>query len=100
MAVYVDPIFEMTPKGAQARRCGKRWCHMFADTLDELHEMAAAVGMKRAWFQNHPSLPHYDLVPSRRQRAVALGAQEVTRREMSEFMRQKRMEATNATPAG
>jgi hypothetical protein len=55
-------------------------CHLIADTLDELHEFAARVGMKRAWFQDAASAPHYDLVASRRKRAVTLGAIELDRR--------------------
>jgi hypothetical protein len=55
-------------------------CHMFADTLAELHAMADAIGMRRAWFQPL-SFPHYDVALGRRARAVALGAVEVFRRE-------------------
>ena len=28
-------------------------CHMVADTLEELHIMADAIGVKRKWFQSH-----------------------------------------------
>ena len=70
------------PKEAQARRVGARngnqWCHLFADTpeeVPELHRVAAAIGMKREWFQNHhDDFPHYDLVPSRRAAALKSGA--------------------------
>jgi hypothetical protein len=54
-------------------------CHMFADTLAELHEMAAAIGMDREWFQPL-SFPHYDVSLSRRAVAVSKGAVEVDRR--------------------
>jgi hypothetical protein len=54
-------------------------CHMFADTLGELHDMAAAIGMDRAWFQPL-SFPHYDVSLSRRAIALAKGAVEVDRR--------------------
>lgn len=49
---------------------------MWADTEEELHEMADKIGLKREWFQPYPehSIPHYDLVPSRRLRAIKLGA--------------------------
>jgi hypothetical protein len=56
-------------------------CHLTADTLDELHTMAAKIGMKRAWFQDHPVVPHYDLVASRRAAAVEAGAIEMPMRE-------------------
>ena len=42
--------------------------------LDELHALARAIGMKRAWFQSHPLMPHYDLTPARREAALAAGA--------------------------
>ena len=53
---------------------------MYADSLEELHAFAAKLGLKRAWFQDDPRLPHYDLSPGRRRAAVALGAFEVDRR--------------------
>lgn len=85
MSVYVDPLFTMEARGAQAHRVGARnghrWCHMFTDgPLDELHALAQRIGMRREWFQEHASRPHYDLTPSRRAAAVRLGAVEVTRR--------------------
>lgn len=43
----------------------------------ELHEFAAHIGLKRAWFQEHPWVPHYDLTPSKRKLAVLHGAKEV-----------------------
>jgi hypothetical protein len=54
-------------------------CHMFADSLAELHSMATAIGMDRDWFQPL-SFPHYDVSLSRRARALSLGAVEVDRR--------------------
>jgi len=63
---------------------------MYADTLDELHAMAAAIGMKRAWFQNKLSLPHYDLVQRRRDQAVRLGVVEHSLHEMVKFMQDRR----------
>lgn len=80
MAVYVDQIkdYSGVVKGRVAR-VSKLWCHMTADTLHELHEMAAKIGMRREWFQASDLLHHchYDLVPGRRAHAVRLGAVEV-----------------------
>lgn len=61
---------------------GQLYCHMTADTLDELHAMADRIGLRRSWFQDKPRFPHYDLSPSMRVRAVAAGATEVTTRQM------------------
>ena len=86
MAVYVDPVMEY---GGSREFRWPRSCHMYADTLEELHAMAKAIGMKREWFQDVPDLPHYDLVPSRRERAVRLGAVEHDRYQMVEFKRRR-----------
>lgn len=51
---------------------------MFADDLDELHDMALKIGLKRSYFQNHKYLPHYDLTPSKRVLALQHGATEMT----------------------
>lgn len=72
MAVYVD----------RERNPYKRMvlCHMFADSAAELHDMAAAIGMKRKWYQPF-SFPHYDVSLTRRKRAIELGAIEIGRRD-------------------
>jgi hypothetical protein len=64
---------------------------MYADTLSELHAMARKIGLKREWFQDHPQLKHYDLVPVKRQKAVSLGAVEHTMREMALWQRDYRL---------
>lgn len=87
MSIYVDPLFNH--EGSATFRW-KRSCHMYADSLDELHSMALNVGMKLAWFQDKPTFPHYDLVPLRRAAAVKLGAIEHTREEMVKFTRDRR----------
>lgn len=59
-------------------------CHMIADTDDELHAMAAAIGVPRRWHQKPPKArhSHYDICLTKRARAVAAGAVEVTMREL------------------
>jgi len=82
MPVYVDPLHSVIGKSAPLcfKKAGKA-CHLFADTLEELHSFAERLGMKRAWFQNHPVVQHYDLVPTRRMYAVCLGAIELSTKE-------------------
>lgn len=81
MTVYVD---------MERNRLGSMiMCHMFADSASELHEMAAAIGMKREWYQPR-SFPHYDVSLSRRKVAIRLGAVEVTRREGYEIRKRIR----------
>ena len=82
--VYVDPIRPCRPNA------NWRWresCHLFADTVDELHSFASAIGLKRAWFQAHRRLPHYDLTRNKRAQAVKAGAVELTLKEMAGKMR-------------
>src|SRR3954451_9101541 len=55
------------------------WCHMATDgRFEELHDFAARLGLRRAWFQGD----HYDLPPHGRARAVALGAEEVATEQL------------------
>lgn len=61
-------------------------CHMISDTIEELHEMAQKIGLKREWFQPK-SFPHYDLSKSKRESALSLGAIEIDRRETVKIMR-------------
>lgn len=84
MSVYIDK---------SRNRFGRMtMCHMIADTLDELHAMAEAIGMARAWFQAPPkaSFPHYDVCLSRRSKALALGAIELDRTPFVDAMRRIR----------
>lgn len=84
MAVYVDPL---TPCPISANWHWNGSCHLIADSVDELHAFAASIGMKRAWFQNHTRMPHYDLNAARRAVAVLNGAVEIGRVEFVLKMR-------------
>jgi len=84
--VYVDYLFQFESIDPEALRVGKRhghkWCHMWADSLDELIKFALSIGMKREWLQNEfGKFPHFDLVPTRRIRALKKGAQELSLKE-------------------
>lgn len=89
MAVYVDPLLACVPN---PRWRWNRSCHLVADGLEELHAFAVRIGLRRAWFQDHGTLPHYDLTEGRRERAVRLGAIEITREEMGQRIRAAREE--------
>lgn len=58
--------------------------HMVTDShIDELFAFAAALGMKRAWFQDHPRHPHYDVFSERLKKlAVSRGAIQVSSRDI------------------
>jgi hypothetical protein len=98
MAVYVDPLFqwpieETAPAArAVARRNGGRWCHLVADSIEELHAFAVALRLRRTWFQNR-GLPHYDLTPGKRAEAIRRGAVDLTQEHASKLFLVLRKEA-------
>jgi Protein of unknown function (DUF4031) len=85
MAVYVDE--------AIWQRRGRRFCHLVADSPEELAEFAARLGLRRAWLQTKPGRPwkdHYDLPSWARDEAVRLGAVELGMREMGAHLARHR----------
>lgn len=77
MAVVVDDM--------RARFGRMIMCHMFADTVEELHHMAAKIGVSQKWFQNE-RWEHYDICLSKRALAVKYGAQEIKYRELPKWL--------------
>ena len=78
MTVYVDDVFIKTTPGYLGMQWGAIWCHMTADTKEELHAFAASIGCRREWFQDKPAGHwHYDVTKSTRSKAVKAGAVEI-----------------------
>jgi hypothetical protein len=74
MTVYVDDM--------RAKFGRMIMCHMIADTDEELHAMAAKIGVARKWHQSPPKHDsHYDVSLGCRAQAVAAGAVEITWRQ-------------------
>src|SRR3546814_8115244 len=78
MRIYVDAAIH--------RWRGTLWCHMFSPNIDDLHQFAREIGMRREWFQDPRtsskiSWPHYDIIAQRRQVALSLGAIAVGRHQ-------------------
>lgn len=69
MAVFVNGLFRGPGFG--------RWA-MFADTEAELHAMADRIGIGRRWFRGN----HYSVCRSKRARALAAGAVELTQLQL------------------
>lgn len=84
MAVYVDAA--IWPMG------GRKWCHLLADNVEELHRFAALMGIPRRAYQGPPrtKTPHYDLTAFERERAIRLGAEAITREKTVEIARKLR----------
>lgn len=80
MTVYVDD--------AVVQWRGRRWAHLMADTLDELHAFAAALGIPRRAFQDKTSGAHYDVTEELREQALRLGAVAISRHRDREQVRE------------
>jgi hypothetical protein len=86
VSVYVDDLQTRRPSGRMARRYGDQWCHLWADSEQELREFARGLGLRQSWFQPHHLLCHFDLTPNKREEALAAGALRMT---VTEYMRRK-----------
>jgi len=81
VAIYVDKLRDW------GWRLGPS-CHLITDgTNEELHAFAASIGLRREWFQQSSSWPHYDLTASRRLAAIESGAVELEDRPFHEILR-------------
>jgi len=75
MSVYVDDALIL--------HRGRRWSHMVADTAEELHRAAEALGLSRDRAQDKGRTLHYDLPEEWRLRAIEFGvAEAITWREL------------------
>ncbi|BEP50552.1 DUF4031 domain-containing protein [Variovorax sp. V116] len=85
MTVYVDNM--------RAKFGRMVMCHMLADTDDELHTMAASIGIDRKWWQSPAATSgsHYDIALSKRVLAVAAGAVEITWRQAGAMNTRRRV---------
>lgn len=79
MTVYVDDAVTLWR--------GQRWAHLMADTLEELHAMAARLGIPRRAFQNKTSGAHYDVPAQLREEAIRLGTVAISRHRDRELVR-------------
>ncbi len=79
-------------------------CHMFADTDDELHAMAARIGVARRWHQRPElvvlgvpvptpgmvaSWSHYDISQGMRARALQYGAIAMRWRDLPAWLKER-----------
>ena len=82
MSVYVDwPLLPFR---------GKQYCHMIADSHDELESMARRLKLSPSWIQKPGTrYEHYDLAPVKRDRAVRFGAQEIACKDLARKCRDR-----------
>ena len=72
MAIYVDR--------AKVSFKGREWCHLMADTLEELHQFARLLDIDARLFHRTASYPHYDITLEMRMLVIAHGAIDADRR--------------------
>ena len=87
MAVYVDDMY----KFKMGEYKGMKMSHMIADTKEELLEMADKIGVNRKWIQHEGEWhEHFDVCLTKREKAVKLGAIEITMREANTVLKKKK----------
>lgn len=96
MTVYVDDMY-LSPMGQFGRM---KMSHLIADTDEELHAMAARIGVARRWWQAPPKHDsHYDIAMTMRAAAIRAGAVEITLRQCSAMCMRRRSTGELGLPA-
>lgn len=80
--IYIDPAIWKKKNGR------KFYCHLAADSIEELHEFAKLMNLGKHFFHagNHI---HYDLAEEHRSKAIENGAKEITSKELAVISRKK-----------
>jgi hypothetical protein len=90
MSVYVDEAIWQWK--------GRKWCHLLADDIDELHRFARELGLHRSSYQGPPKTtkPHYDITSFERDRALRYGATPCDRATIIVVLRRLRAQVAQA----
>lgn len=87
MTVYIDDAYIPAKVG----RIVTKWCHLTADTTEELVSFARKIGMKPQWIQHAGTWKeHFDVTENRRLKAVEQGAVEIGYRDSIVFLQAKK----------
>lgn len=62
--------------------------HLVADSIEELHEFAQKIGLKRCWYQSH-RFKHYDLWGKMSEKTLTASAIKKTSKEIVRILRSK-----------
>jgi hypothetical protein len=87
MSVYVDDAAILFK--------GKLRFHMCADSLQELHDFALKMNIKRCWYHPVKSHPHYDITEEQRHHIIQHGALAISQKELL-FVAKKLAQALKA----
>lgn len=81
MTILIDRLRKYPPQNNPYP--DEEWSHLVSDaSLEELHDFAASLGLKRKWFQHS----HYDCTKNKYAKAIQLGACPVTSAELVKRM--------------
>lgn len=99
IAVYVDDAYiQATVKSGSLKHASK-WCHMTADSTEELIDFAIRLGLQEKYIQFPGTWKeHFDITEPKRKKAVLLGAVEVSFRQRVMEMGNKRMQRNSEQP--
>ncbi len=76
----------------------KKMCQMTTNgDIQDLHDFAAQIGLRREWFQDESSHPHYDLTPNKRKQAISHGAIAISSRQLTSVMNGQKQDAFSST---
>ena len=76
MTVYVDNMRSSNGRSMK--------CHMIADTVEELFQIADKIGVRRHWVQSSSKAQiHFKISLAKRRRAINMGAEKITTRELA-----------------
>lgn len=89
MAIYVDFV------SIEFR--GYKWCHMLADSLQELHDFAEFIEVDKRLFHRNASYPHYDVTLKMRLTAIENGAIPADRQTIIKCAKKLKIELNNQT---
>jgi hypothetical protein len=85
--IYVD---DLTLHRRQPGRKGGCWCHLATDgDVQELHDFAKKIGLKKNYFQENSHYPQYDITERKRELAVKNGAKSVRSKELALILGRK-----------
>lgn len=86
MTIYIDlPIWKKSENGC------KSYSHMMSDvSLEDLHRFAAETGIKKHFFHNTRSCPHYDITEEQIKQVKDAGAIQISSKEMVLIARKMR----------
>ncbi|WP_455833727.1 DUF4031 domain-containing protein [Pseudarthrobacter siccitolerans] len=92
MTVYVDDAFIPAKVRSGRLTHDSRWCHLTADSTEELVAFAASIGLQAKYIQ-YPGTwkEHFDVTEPKRRQAVAKGAVEVNYHDHVRKMGERRM---------